>query len=849
MAEEKTGEVPKTTEASKQASEFKKLQENGFVVHSERYGNIAVGIKNISGLPGGIEDVVDENGRVYINFNPESDAFAIWSSKPIEDKFSSGAIDENNPNLWVSPASNTGIKPDIGLILDQMTDGQFEPTGQLKKYFDDLKAVKEIGDTIGESLTSKEPETSVPSPNLSPKLESGKMEGMTEKEPIVNKPEQEPIKPLTPEEQIQGFIDQGKIDKLLGWAKLVRIPANWNNPKLLEGIMDKGNQWVIDQMEKNPEAVDQFGYLGTAIGLRIEELKELEKKKAEPEAGQKKEEPESKQVAEAIIKQAEATLRQAEATKEQTEEFKKAKEVEERRMAAEKAREVQESEQRKREEAERERQRKEDEKKRDEEKKKKSPMPDKSQEFLEIPQDPDKDKEIELQLKVVRPILELIEETPTDCFGLDVPSGKGEYTRMLENSYSRMRLEAQREVRARIAIHDCYALMLKADGFIKQEGHYTIANAATEAERRGHAIDFRETIGVALKDGFPHLAIADAWNFLQIANRLVQENGEYKKSNYSRIIEEMNKKKGTTYRSDEFVLQDQDIQSGKVPMNYYTDSNIERKKAVEQYLAETLIAKLGNLLGDNNEERMKNARISLSIAHKLSVATLETSFFNRSAAVGNDELAEIIGFRQWRRGRAIRSRDRGPLITEGFIAGFGSSWIRTAAYFEATEREKGKFDFSKLTEQPLRVENIEISSDSAANNWGYFCKVVLGKYQALKEILLDVLPKPLTVKVNYLRKVVDLFNVATRKTNFGEMFLRTLWVAGIVDCSLVDMDLGWKADSYIDLRRELVEKELTPGSGPFLLKEGWEWVENTTSLWRRAGSLNLERRLYRWGKK
>lgn len=839
MAEGNNVEIGQTSDKQ----EFKQLQRDGFVVRSERYGNIAVGIRNISGLPGGIEDVIDENGRVYLNFNPENNAFAVWSSKPIEDKFSSGAIDENNPNLWVSPASNTGIKPDLGLILDQMTDGQFEPTGQLKEYFDDLKAVKEIGNIVEESLTAKEPEPPISVPNLSPEGKSDKIEGMTpENEHNIAKNQpgntegRETGKKLSYSEQIEELLDRKDKTLIVGNTRLVRIaqlaimPANRDDIQALKGLLVRGND-INASDETIP--LEEWQFLSSTIIGRIKELEEAqeqEKKKAEPEAEQKKEEPGVENKESELVK----------AIREQTEEAKRERE----------AREIYEAEQRK---VKEEAKAAEDKKQDGERKKKEKEEQEKIKQQKEEDNLPENEKR-KRQLSMVRAILNKIESAKTDSHNVSIAAE----VKNLRGMEYQLHPEVMKEVKVRLALNESAALIMQASGFIEK-----IVSAASTAEGRGLHLT-REVVLTLLQEGLPGLRIAHAWDLLQSANY-----------NYEQIVKDANLEFNKNFGLKGVILRDQEVGAGQVPINFYTDENEERRGVVRGLMVQRIVEtmkkektqeELDLTLNGSEEEMLENAHKSLELAEELAMASLENSVFNRTANTGNDELAEIIGLKGWRYGKKKNGDIRGPEIHMGLIDGFGTSWIRWTMA-SANNGENG-------TNKPFLTPQIDM--DEVRTNWTYYCTVVINKWQSARTILLDRNPDPGKTTTpenisNLVKKVFDAadpndltpeeqkvadelikqailkgketeekvqaeINNYKKEKKGGPRNLRAIWLLGILNVTLANRTSGWGGREYGRLERLLTDTPLGD-SGTFLTKEQYKWAESEAG--KKYGGFDL----------
>jgi len=416
------------------------------------------------------------------------------------------------------------------------------------------------------------------------------------------------------------------------------------------------------------------------------------------------------------------------------------------------------------------------------------------------------------QRRYVRTLLDGIENSNRECYDWTIST----VVKNLEATLDRMHPAVAEEVKARLAVHDSSELMKQAGGWIERKADagsgYSIGSAATEAARRGHELT-RQVIDVLLRRGLPGLKISEAWDLLQNANFY-----------YRGFVEEVNKQrkvrgeKPFNMEKEGFELRDDEIEMGKVPTSFFTDSNSARKEAVSQLIEE----KLGG--GDVG-------RKSLQIAEKLTIASLETSVFNRTAMTGNDELAEIIGLKGWRKGRAEPGRARGPEIHEDKIPGFGTSWLRR---FSKTK---------KSIDEPFYSKDIDIDKITEGN-YLYYCTAVVGRYHALRKLLLDRRPQPFTIDKTFLQEAVAYFNNADPPPSgckCGDLKLRVWWLAGVVDMALADINLKWNARAFSELRKAAIQEGLSETAGTFITPKQWEWIEKTTKFKERLRDLSARK--------
>ncbi|MBX4206138.1 hypothetical protein KW795_02975, partial [Candidatus Microgenomates bacterium] len=241
---------------------------------------------------------------------------------------------------------------------------------------------------------------------------------------------------------------------------------------------------------------------------------------------------------------------------------------------------------------------------------------------------------------------------------------------------------------------------------------------------------------------------------------------------------------------------------------YYADSNTLRKEAVKEYMI--------SLLGPDRRASEK----SLQIAEKLAIASLETSCWNRSALFGNDELAEIIGMKEWRKRRSEPGRSRGPLIHEDYIPGFGTSWLRFTV------------DSSNIVppDQPFYVRDINLD-ELTIGAWQGHCSFRIGRFNALRGLLLDRSPKPGSINLSFLQEAVPYFNEVDKPEKgmkCGPLLLRAWWLLGVVSMASADPSLQWSPGDINDLRQAVCVDKLSPSAGTFITEQQWNWVIRET---------------------
>ncbi len=473
-------------------------------------------------------------------------------------------------------------------------------------------------------------------------------------------------------------------------------------------------------------------------------------------------------------------------------------------------------------------------------------MPSEVSTDIEIPTSP------ESQLRYVRTILDTLEATNRDT---------GDYaiaTRVhyLESIADRLSPEVAREVKARIALVDCYALMRKANGWIEQppSGGMTMGGAAQIAYERNHDLSrevmeffFARDSRSMVANGLP---IDRAWDLLQEANFKYEEMIDKVAAHFGRDPNRM--------KRDFTVSFDDDPSLGRVETNFYVDGNDERKNLVREYIVERL--------GGGYQ-----ARKALQLAERLIYATAEASVINRGSQTGNDQLAEAIGLHAYRRSRAHTGRNRGPELHIDEIPGFGISWIR---------------QFSRVTNvnSPLFSKDILPGRIEEGNYLYYYSVWVSAKIHPLREEVLNIAPDPKKMlSRGFFQRAVDYFNkadppydvvrvpdrnvlphevlldnngdkyikykgrrvvgvkrgdelvfdfgggvrVVAEKTKEGKKRLRSWYIAGVVQMASTEGSLGWTLDDVQDLGN-LVSREryaeLSEEAGTFISRESWNWI-------------------------
>lgn len=289
--------------------EFKKLQEEGLVVESERYGKVVINVEGQSRLSGGFDAAKFCGCDTYIAFGPNS--FFITSTKPIEDDFGPGF--KLRETMWVCPLPITdeiaAEKPDLDALLDKMTDGKFEPTGKLAEFLGESSDINKVSEIIGKATDKEEPPLPPEAPNLSPETEGGKIGDMGERVDKYTREifEQEKTK-LPFGEKLSIITDAEKTGEEIPWVSdeyfrtLIEEAGRPSNQdaESLRDLIREGRAYYLSHLN-DPEVKKQWQVLAPIFDEEITRLGNLEKEeKKQPEKEKQLREKISKTADEAI---------------------------------------------------------------------------------------------------------------------------------------------------------------------------------------------------------------------------------------------------------------------------------------------------------------------------------------------------------------------------------------------------------------------------------------------------------------------------------------------------------------------------------------------------------------------
>ncbi|HBI34414.1 MAG TPA: hypothetical protein DEA43_01310 [Candidatus Moranbacteria bacterium] len=123
-------------EKSKESLE--RMEKEGFIITSDRYGKIAVSIENgieKKNIPGDILAVKAFGCDSLVIWNPRENKFKISTNNEITEEYSQGV--KVRGIMWVKNNSDSSeLTVTLGEILNKMTDGKLVAEGKLKEYLE-----------------------------------------------------------------------------------------------------------------------------------------------------------------------------------------------------------------------------------------------------------------------------------------------------------------------------------------------------------------------------------------------------------------------------------------------------------------------------------------------------------------------------------------------------------------------------------------------------------------------------------------------------------------------------------------------------------------------------------------
>ncbi len=435
-----------------------------------------------------------------------------------------------------------------------------------------------------------------------------------------------------------------------------------------------------------------------------------------------------------------------------------------------------------------------------------------SEASMEIPSDK------EGQLVMVRKLLEKVESsqrTTRDIY-------QGQFSARLEEiiAMEGIKSEVAIEVRSRLKLHDCSVLMKKSNGYIEAPRSGgdpecpTVGMAATLAEGLNHALD-NESLNFFLKSGANGFPVAEAWDYYQDVN-----------IKYREILKKIEKRSGELTRDMKIVI-DNDADLGSIDANYFTDGNTNRKKRVDEYVLDELMKK-------NNKLDRATAEKAWNMAKKLALATGENSIFN-PALTGNDEMAEDIYLKIYRKERDEKGRPRGPQIHVDKIVGIGNSFLRRVSKVDPTDNN----GIIPLYSKDVIIEpknKLGVEEGAYVYHFSVFWSA---KIHPLRGLLLKRDPDP--------REIIGIDSLQTAQDYFakadpdGKKNLKYWWVMGVLDLACSYGSLGWSQDDISKFRQFLIKTNLSEKAGTFLSISEWDKVMKEGGFVKKMLKLDLKR--------
>jgi len=335
----------------------------------------------------------------------------------------------------------------------------------------------------------------------------------------------------------------------------------------------------------------------------------------------------------------------------------------------------------------------------------------------------------------------------------------------LEKYIDKFKPEIQAEIKARLCIDACYRLMEQARGFIDSKQGLTMGEAANVAlelqhdptrekmrflfdpEGKSNGLPFRKVWDWMERANFAYLELLDEMALPENLKRLQERFGP-------RIVT------AVTLVRDLETYFDNDALANMAKANFNRDSNGERKGWVRWYVADSVVRgrSYDGTLKKEELPTMDETEQAVRMAERAQVAFGESNVANSKVQGGNDQLAELIGLAEFRKGKKMRSA-AGPQYHLNLIPTIpgATSWIRQE-------------DVNPVpTDEPLYSDRIRWER-VASGDYNFYYAVTLGKiYSFTHNYLLKMDVKPVDVlSGNIWRDVADLANRAERQSDVVE---------------------------------------------------------------------------------
>ena len=112
---------------------LKEMEKQGLIVDTKRYGRVAIDIGKTVGAGWDAAKACGCGG--YVIWNPKTKSFFVTTKEPLAAEFIQGQ--KIRETMWIKPQHDTApLLERLERVVDRLTDGEYEPTGELKKYFE-----------------------------------------------------------------------------------------------------------------------------------------------------------------------------------------------------------------------------------------------------------------------------------------------------------------------------------------------------------------------------------------------------------------------------------------------------------------------------------------------------------------------------------------------------------------------------------------------------------------------------------------------------------------------------------------------------------------------------------------
>ena len=425
---------------------------------------------------------------------------------------------------------------------------------------------------------------------------------------------------------------------------------------------------------------------------------------------------------------------------------------------------------------------------------------------LEVPHDADPGVELDQQTKFIREYLHRIEVSNRT---INDNNYWAELSR-IEKVIDQFQPELQREIRARLSMDFCARAMRASKGVISSKAGMDMGQAAQTATEQGKE---------PTKDGMRFLfdenskgelpeTFRGAWDWIQYANfdylglldqmaagrnlsRLQQLVSEIDHRSLADVKKELNAR---TLRRDLKSMFDNERGAEMAEVNYDSDKDDQRKRWVKYFIIDNIA--YGDGVPDPNsdwkgkEVDWNIAEQAFSVAEKATEALGERNVANGALQQGNDELAELIGFKKFRVNKRPRTA-AGPAYHVNLIDTIpgATSWARQLEDKEPVP-----------TNKPLYAKDVKWEK-AAPGDYAFYHGATLGKIKRMVDdwlLVTEVLPKD--VNIDKLRDLSDWINKAEQRSEVVEIDLAH-------DRLAVKRDAGGKFVDYQGTRVPVVESK------------------------------------------